>query len=162
MEDLSLHIMDIVENSLRAGASRIDIRMIENKKDDFLTLEIEDNGKGMDKESLENAANPFYTTKQGKKFGLGLSMLSQACREAEGEMKIESCTGEGTEAQRHRGTKVIATFKMDHIDMKPIGDIEKTLKVLRATHPEVNLSFDYVIKQGTKAQSGKGTEYENL
>jgi signal transduction histidine kinase len=138
MEDLSLHIMDIAENSLRAGARNIEIRLIE--ENNTLIIEIEDDGQGMDEKTLQNALNPFFTTKNGKKFGLGLSLLAQASQEAGGTMRIEK--------RKSKGTKIIASFKTDHIDIKPLGDINKTLRVLKATHPEVNFSFEHTIKDG--------------
>ncbi len=136
MEDLSLHIMDIVDNSLRVGAENIDIRLVENTENHTLILEIEDDGPGMDEELLKNATNPFFTTKEGKKFGLGLSLLSQASEDAGGMMKIER--------GKDRGIKITATFHTDNIDIKPIGNINKTLRVLRAAHPEVNFSFEHI------------------
>ncbi len=136
MEDLSLHIMDIVENSMRAGAENIAVTLLEKDSKNKLVVEIEDDGRGMDDEMLENAVNPFYTTKEKKKFGLGLALLSQACEEAGGSMKVQrSSSG---------GIKVIASFIKDHIDMKPMGNIDATLKVMRATHPEVHLSYKHL------------------
>ncbi len=142
MEDLSLHILDIAENSLRAGAEHIEIRLLENKDEHTLTLEIEDDGTGMDEKTLQQAANPFFTTKDGKKFGIGLSLLSQASEDAGGKMRIEK--------GKDRGVKITATFHTDNIDIKPTGDIDKTVRVLRATHPQVNLSFEHIIKDRLK------------
>jgi signal transduction histidine kinase len=138
MEDLSLHIMDIAENSLRAGAQNIEIKLIEDNT--ILILEIKDDGKGIIEEKLDNAMNPFFTTKKGKKFGLGLSLLSQASEETGGRLRIEK--------RKTKGTKIIASFNKDNIDMKPIGNINKTMRVLQASHPEVNFSFEYVTKNG--------------
>lgn len=128
--------MDIAENSLRAGAESIDIRLVENTENHTLTLEIEDDGPGMDEETLKNATNPFFTTKDGKKFGLGLSLLSQATEEVGGTMNIER--------GHNRGIKITATFYTDNIDLKPIGNIDKTLRVLRAAHPKINFSFEHI------------------
>ncbi len=113
----------------------MEIRLVEEDK--ILTLEIEDDGKGMEEDLLKNARNPFITTKEGKKFGLGLSFLSQACEEAGGRMKVEK--------GKVKGTKIIASFNKDNIDMKPIGNIPKTLRVLQASHPEVNFLFEHII-----------------
>jgi K+-sensing histidine kinase KdpD len=138
VEDLSLHILDIAENSLSAGAKNIMIRLIEDEN--ILTLEIEDDGKGMDEKLLRNAMNPFYTTKDGKKFGLGLALLAQAASEAGGSMKIHK--GNVT------GTKIIASFNKDNIDIKPMGNIERTMRVLIASHPEVIFNFKHIINNG--------------
>jgi signal transduction histidine kinase len=138
MEDLSLHIMDIIENSVRAGAENIAVRLVD-RADHMLVIEVEDDGKGMDEDTLKNAVNPFYTTKNGKKYGLGLSLLSQACEEAGGSLRIEK--------GNPKGIKVIASFKKDNVDIKPTGNIEKTLRVFRTLHPEVHISFERINKK---------------
>ena len=138
MEDLSLHILDIVDNSLRAAAANVIVRLIENATDRTLTLEIEDDGVGMDDDELRHAMNPFFTTKDGKKFGIGLSLLAQAAEDVGGSMQIEP----GPDF----GIKITAIFHTDHPDMNPLGDIHKTLRVLQATHQEVQLSFEHLYK----------------
>ena len=143
MEDLSLHILDIAENSIRAGARNVDIRLVEHKNNTVLILEIEDDGTGMDEETLKNAMNPFFTTKDGKKFGLGLSLLSQSAQEAGGNMTVEK--------RAIKGTKIIATFDKSNIDIKPTGDIKETMRILKTSHPEINFSFEHVIKNGDTA-----------
>ncbi len=135
MEDLSLHILDIAENATRAGGKRILIEITENEDDDRLTIRIEDDGKGMDAQTLEEAMNPFFTTKGGKRFGLGLSLLAQAARQTGGEMTIESREGVGTE--------VIAAFRPSHPDMKPMGNIAETMAILIAGNPAVRFVFDH-------------------
>jgi len=135
MEDLSLHILDIVENSLRAHARTVEIRLIHDRQEDFLTLEITDDGEGMDEAELKRATDPFFSTKEGKRTGLGLAFLAQAAEEAEGDLKVESRKG--------GGTKVIASFRMGHIDRKPLGDLEETVKCLKATHPEVDFRYEF-------------------
>ena len=134
MEDLSLHIMDIVENSFKAGAKKIVINLIENGANN-LVLEIEDDGKGIEEGLLENIIDPFYTTKSDKKYGLGLSLLAQACEETGGRLKIEKGVP--------RGLKVTASFKKDNVDLKPLGDINKTVRVFQALHPEIVLKFKH-------------------
>ena len=136
MEDISLHVLDIVENSIRANARNINIVIMEDKKNDLLALVIEDDGEGMDDKTRENALNPFFTTKKGKKIGLGLPFLSHSAEEANGAMKVESEPG--------KGTVITATFKLGHIDRKPFGNLNETLKCLRITHPEINITFDHV------------------
>lgn len=135
MEDLSLHILDVAENALRAKAKKVAIRIREEKKKHLLTLYIEDDGEGMDKATLERALNPFFTTKEGKKTGLGLSLLSQAAHQTEGSFKVDSKQGQGT--------KVKAVFKRDHPDMKPMGDVLQTVATLVAGYPQVQFIYDY-------------------
>lgn len=135
MQDLSLHILDIAENAIRAGGDRIAIEILEEEEHDKLTISIEDNGKGMSAEMVEKARDPFFTTKGGKRFGLGLSLLAQAAQQAEGEFRIDSEPG--------LGTKIVAVFKLSHPDTKPMGDIVETMKTLVASHPEKRFVFDY-------------------
>jgi K+-sensing histidine kinase KdpD len=135
MEDLSLHILDIVENSIRAHAKKIEIKIIEEKKKDLLTIEIIDDGKGMDKKTLKNVLDPFFTTKNTKRVGLGLSLLAQSAEESGGSIKIESKPGQGT--------KVKAVFGYSHIDRKPLGNVNKSLKVLITTNPDINFIYEY-------------------
>lgn len=135
MEDLSLHILDIAENAISAGARNIAIYLEENEAENLLTLQIRDDGRGMDEETRKKALDPFFTTKQAKKVGLGLPLLAQACREAEGSLEIDSKPG--------KGTTIIAKMKLNHIDRKPIGDIEETLKALIIGNPEVKFKFVY-------------------
>ena len=136
MEDISLHILDIAENSIRAGAKNVNIKVTEDRKNDLLTLIIEDDGEGMDETTRALALDPFFTTKKGKKVGLGLSLLSHSAEEAGGTMKIESAPG--------KGTKISVTFRLSHIDRKPIGNLNETIKCLVITHPEIKLNSDYI------------------
>lgn len=135
MEDLSLHILDIVENSIAARAKRIEIKITEDVKEDMLTVEIADDGQGMDAETLKKAMDPFFTTRTTRRIGLGLSLLGQAARESGGGIQIESKLG--------KGTRVKATFGYSHIDRKPFGDMEATLKTLIVGNPEVDFIYEY-------------------
>ena len=135
MEDLSLHVLDIAENSIRANAKNVSIILSEDRKNDLLTLTINDDGEGMDEQTKAYADNPFFTTKEGKNVGLGLAFLSHSAEEAGGTMMVESEPG--------KGTKITATFKLGHIDRKPIGDFNETIKCLKITHPEINITFDH-------------------
>ncbi|MCK4307443.1 sensor histidine kinase [candidate division WOR-3 bacterium] len=135
MEDLSLHILDIVENSIGAKASRIKIKVNEDMKRNLLTIEIKDNGEGMDKETIKKVLDPFYTTRTTRRVGLGLSLLAQATKESEGNIKIKSIIG--------KGTSVKAIFQYNHIDRKPLGDIEKTLTTLIVGNPEINFIYEH-------------------
>ncbi len=140
MEDLSLHILDIVENAIRARAKNVRIRLTESEQSDLLTLEISDDGEGMDEEQVKRSTDPFFTTQSEKRTGLGLAFLAQSTREAEGSLDVSSAPG--------KGTTVIARFKRSHIDRKPLGDIEETVRCLRATHPELHFSFEHSMEEG--------------
>ena len=135
MEDLSLHILDVVENCIAASASRIEIRIVEDTDRDLLSLEIRDNGKGMDAETRKKALDPFYTTRTTRRVGLGLPLLAQAAREGGGHFELDSEPG--------RGTTVRAVFQLSHPDRKPLGDIAGTLETILTGRPELDLQFAY-------------------
>ena len=135
MQDLSLHILDIVENSLAAGARRVEIRIEENLQRDRLTIEIMDDGCGMYEAMVKQALDPFFTTKTTRRVGLGLPLLGEACRICDGELCLQSCPGEGT--------TVKATFQHSHIDRKPLGPMGDTLIALIVGHPEVDLLYEH-------------------
>jgi len=135
MEDLSLHILDVVENSIRAGAGQIEVRLEEKKAENILYLFIIDDGFGMDEETVKEVSSPFYSSKEGKNFGLGVSLLKQSALETEGYFEINSTIGVGT--------KIKAVFKIDHPDMKPLGDIMLTIKILRLSHPEIEFKYNF-------------------
>jgi len=135
MEDLSLHILDIVENSLRASADTVEITIREDTKRNRLSLEIRDNGRGMTEEERKRALDPFFTTKENRKYGLGLALLAQAAEESGGGLELQSEPG--------RGTTVRAEFDLGHPDSKPLGDVAATLRTLLFTNPELKLKFEY-------------------
>jgi len=137
MRDLSHHILDLAENSIEAGARLIEIRIVENSRRDRMIFEIADDGKGMDKERLERARSPFFSTKKERRIGLGLPMLVQAARAAGGTFSLSSRPG--------GGTRVRATFQRSHIDRQAIGDIAETMTVLIIGHPEIDIRYVHKI-----------------
>lgn len=137
MQDLSLHILDVAENSIRAGSRTIEIALDEDPARDLLTLTIADDGMGMGERERRAALDPFFTTKPGKRVGLGLSLLAQAAAQAGGTMTLES--------EKDAGTIVTATFRLSHVDRKPLGDVDQTLTCLRAAHPEIVFRFRHAV-----------------
>jgi len=147
MEELSLHILDIVENSIAAGARHVEIRLYESRKEDRLSVEILDDGVGMSEAALRKATDPFFTTRSSRRVGLGLSLLEQAARAAGGTFRIESRPG--------AGTRVTALFQYSHLDRQPLGDIASTLLTLVTGNPEVEFSYEH---RTDDAQVSFGTE----
>jgi len=143
MEDLSLHILDIAENSIDAHAATIRITIEESRRRDILVLEIEDDGRGMTEDQMRKALDPFYTTKTTRRFGFGLSLLSEAAKAASGDFSVRSEPG--------KGTLVRASFQLSHIDAKPLGDIPQTLVTLIMGHPEVDLVYEHRCDDSTYA-----------
>ncbi|MEJ2701633.1 MAG: ATP-binding protein [Sedimentisphaerales bacterium] len=135
MEDLSLHILDVAENSISSSAGRIEIRIDEDPENDVLTIEIKDDGKGMNERTLQKALDPFFTTRTTRRVGLGLPLLAQAARETDGKIELHSSPG--------RGTTVRATFGYSHPDRKPMGDIHETIRTLVMGHPEIDFLYEH-------------------
>lgn len=140
MLELSMHILDIVENSTRAGARLIKINIAEDIKEDNFSIEIKDDGAGMNEDTLRKTLDPFFTTKKVREIGLGLPMLSYSAKSTGGDFTIESKEGEGT--------RVVTEFKHSHIDRQPLGDITGTLITLIAGNPEVD--FVYCHRNGAE------------
>ncbi|MFB3776335.1 MAG: ATP-binding protein [Bryobacteraceae bacterium] len=128
-----MHVLDVVENSISAGARRVAIRVRESRSEDSFLIEIADDGAGMSEETLRRATDPFFTTRTTRRVGLGLPLLEQAAQAAGGWLRIESAPGVGT--------KVTALFRHGHIDRQPLGDMGRTLLSLIVGNPDVE--FDY-------------------
>jgi len=132
VEDISLHILDIAENSVRADAKKIEITITRDEKDELLRVAVIDDGSGMDPETLARLRDPFFTTKR-KKTGLGIPLLSQTAEQSGGKVTVESSPG--------KGTKVLATFGWSHVDRPAIGNMAETLLTLIMGHPELDVVY---------------------
>lgn len=139
MLELSLHIMDLVQNSLAAGATRVAIRVRESSAEDRLDMEIEDNGGGIPPEMLGRITDPFVTSRKTGQAGLGLPLLREAAERCGGGIEVHSTTG--------AGTKVCAWFRRDHVDRAPLGDMGETLGVLIAGNPGVGLLYEHRVDE---------------
>lgn len=135
MTELSLNVLDIANNSVRAGASLIEIIVNINTLDDNLSLRITDNGCGMTKEQLSKVEDPFFTTRTTRGVGLGIPFMKQAAVDTGGSFRIESCPGEGT--------TVTATFGLSHIDRMPLGDINSTIYTLIIANSQIDFMYTY-------------------
>lgn len=132
MRELALHLLDIAENSVRAGATRIRVSVMLDAANDLLTLRVDDNGPGLPV-NTEDALNPFFTTKSGKRTGLGLSLFQEAAERAGGRLSLDAgCFG---------GLGVEATFEHAHIDRTPLGDVATTMMSLLLSNPETCIEF---------------------
>jgi len=133
--ELAMHILDIAENSVRAGAQLVTIRILEDLEKDLYVMEIADDGRGMNAEERQRALDPFYTTKKVRKVGLGLPMLQNAARNTGGEFRLDSKVG--------GGTTVTAKFGRSHIDRQPLGNIAASLISLILGNPGVDFVYDH-------------------
>jgi len=135
--ELSLHILDIMQNALEAGASRIELAIEEELSKDLLRIAITDNGRGMDKATLERARDPFFTTRSTRRVGLGIPLFAATAERCNGSFRIESTPGEGT--------IVAATFQHSHIDRPPIGDMVTTLLSVILAQEHVDLCYRHQV-----------------
>ena len=143
MKELSLNILDVAENSVKAKASLIEISLKETEE--TLTLTIADNGCGMKPDILAGVIDPFYTTRTTRKVGLGVPLLKMAAEQTGGEMRIESYH-ESDYPDRH-GTVVTAVFYKNHIDFTPLGDVISTITTLIQGSPHIDLVFSHTSLQ---------------
>ncbi|MBE6787919.1 MAG: sensor histidine kinase [Ruminococcaceae bacterium] len=144
MKELSLNILDITENSVKAGATLTEIFISENEEK--LVLTITDNGSGMTEEVLKGVINPFYTTRTTRKVGMGLPLLKLAAEQTGGKLEIFSKHYE--KFPNEHGTKVSATFYKNHIDCVPLGDVVETVKTLIQGHPDTDFLFIHKTQNG--------------
>jgi Histidine kinase-, DNA gyrase B-, and HSP90-like ATPase len=137
MEDISSHIMDIVMNSVTAGAQHIAIAVKKDPRTFVMSLTISDDGSGMDAEMARKVQDPFFSTKTGRKVGLGIPLLKGTAETTGGSFALMSAKGVGT--------KIVATFDSRHPDLPPLGNIRDTFFVLIVSHPEIDFDLHYSV-----------------
>lgn len=130
MRDLSLHLLDIIMNSIRAEASRILVSITKNEQQDSLIVTIEDDGKGMSPDFVKKVTDPFATTRTTRKVGLGIPLFKESCELTDGDLSIESSEGVGT--------TLTARMKLSSIDRLPLGDMGETLAGLIRAYPDLD------------------------
>ncbi len=128
-------MMDIIQNSIRAGATQIGIEIEEDTRQNCYRMVFTDNGTGMSEEVLANVADPFYTTRETRKVGMGLSLLKQNAERTGGGLEIESLQG--------KGTRVSALFTHDHLDRPEAGDLAGSSVLMMMTNPQIGFVFSY-------------------
>ncbi len=139
MKDLSLHILDIAQNSVSAQAKNMIIEIKEDTQLNTYSIHIQDDGKGIPADILERVTDPYYTSRTTRKVGLGLPLFKQNAEMAGGQFTIQSLPG--------RGTRVMATFLHDHFDRPPLGDIAGVLIILISSNPEIEWYYKHVLNE---------------
>lgn len=139
MTELSLNVLDVANNSIRAGADLIEIKIEIQRASDILRITIADNGCGMTKEQLQKVEDPFFTTRTTRKIGLGVPFFKMAALSTGGTFEIHSIVGQGT--------TVTAQFKLSHIDRMPLGDINSTVHTLITLNTEIDFLYTYVFDE---------------
>ncbi len=140
MKEISLNILDITHNSIKAKAETIEISVDEQQSENLLKIMIRDDGCGMDEEFLRGVTDPFVTTRTTRKVGLGIPLFKQSAESADGSFSISSKVGEGT--------TVCASFRIDHLDRMPIGDMSSTIVSLIQANDRIRFVYKHKTDQG--------------
>ena len=136
MKEISLHILDIVQNSIEAKASLVFIRIVEDNEYNRYTITIQDNGSGMDKATAKAASDPFFTSRTTRNVGLGIPLFKQNAEQTGGSLNIAS--------EKGKGTTITTQFVLNHIDRPPLGNIGSTLSLLAGSTPNVDFIYEHI------------------
>jgi hypothetical protein len=140
MKELSMHILDITMNSIKAEATLVEINIEDSIKNNWLKITIKDNGRGMSEETVNKVTNPFYTTRTTRKVGLGIPMLKESCERCSGYLKIYS--------QEGSGTTVSCYFERDNIDRAPLGNMGETIMTIINSGDNCELIYTHDTDEG--------------
>lgn len=140
MKEISLHIMDLVQNSIRAKASEIEVVVNESEKNNFLKIDIIDNGSGMSPEMLQKVTDPFFTSRTTRSVGLGIPLFKQLVDQCSGNFTIQSTEG--------KGTQVSSVMELRHIDRQPMGDIAGVMVLLISANPHIRFLYHHKTDSG--------------
>ncbi|HOO95124.1 MAG TPA: sensor histidine kinase [Proteiniphilum sp.] len=135
MVTLAMHMIDIVQNALRAQANMITITLDERGDESLLLFQVEDDGSGMSPEILERLSDPFFTTRTTRRVGLGIPFLKMTCEQTGGTLRVSSAEGEGTTVE--------ALYRTDNPDCLPLGDLEGSLLLMVMANPGIRFRFTY-------------------
>lgn len=133
MRELALHILDIARNSIEAGASSVEIDLVEDRQADKLEITIRDDGPGMSSDVAAKAADPFYSTRTTRRVGLGLALFKAACERSDGDFAISSEPGEGA--------TVRGAMRLSHFDRPPLGDMAAVVQALACEADSISLRY---------------------
>jgi anti-sigma regulatory factor (Ser/Thr protein kinase) len=145
MREIALHLLDIAENSVAAKAKNIRIEVSEDLVEDRLWACVQDDGRGMDAETVKRVIDPFYTTRTTRKVGLGIPLFKDAAEMAAGDLTLQSEPG--------KGTRLEVRFQHSHIDRMPLGDIAMTFRTLLISYPHIHWVFRYQIRLSPETQA---------
>ena len=141
MRELSLNVMDVAQNSVRANATVVRISVTESDKEDRLTIVIADNGCGMTQEQVQQVIDPFFTTRTTRKVGLGVPLFKLSAEQTGGSFDIQS--------EKGVGTTTTASYVKSHVDMTPLGDINSTVKILIQCNPDIDFVYTCTTDNGS-------------
>ena len=139
MRELSLHVLDLVQNAVEAGASRVELEIIEDEAADRLVIAISDNGRGMEENQRSKVTDPFYTSRTTRRIGLGIPLIQMSTQRCDGSLKIASEPG--------RGTKIEAIYRYHHWDRPPLGDMAETLQSILVGNQGFDFSYSHRVAE---------------
>lgn len=139
MRELSLHILDLVQNAIEAGAVKVKLEIVEDKKKDIFLIRVTDDGRGMDEIMRKKVLDPFVTTRTTRKIGLGLPLIDMSTKHCGGYLKIDSEPG--------RGTIIEAMYLFSHIDRPPLGNIIETIKSILIANPDLDFCYSHSVDE---------------
>ena len=139
MRELSLNVLDIVQNSISAKATVIEIELLEHIEKDLLEINIFDNGKGMTEEQVKSVIDPFFTTRTTRKVGLGIPLFKMAAEMSGGWLDIKSEVG--------KGTRVYTSYGYSNVDRMPVGDMNGTVSMLIRMNPDIDFVYTHSINE---------------
>jgi hypothetical protein len=140
MKEISLHILDIIQNSIAAKANRIEVSISEDDIADQISIGISDNGIGIDSGIIKKIVDPYFTSRTTRKVGMGLSLINEAAERCGGLLAIESKPG--------TGTKIKIIMKKSHIDRQPLGDIAGVMALMVSSNPLIDFIYKHHAKGG--------------
>jgi hypothetical protein len=141
MRELSLHILDLVQNSIEANATTVTLEVIEDEEADRLIIRVSDNGRGMDEKIRQLVIDPFITTRTTRRIGLGLPLMEMSSKRCDGYLNIDSVPGQGTTVE--------AMYRHSHLDRPPLGNMVETIKSILVANPELHFTYHHSINKRT-------------
>jgi hypothetical protein len=153
MLELALHVLDILQNAVEAGATRVDLAIVEDEGADRLSITVRDNGRGMDEQTARQVLDPSYTTRTTRHVGLGLPLYGAAAETAGGGLAVHSRPGEGTTVE--------AVFQLSHPDRQPLGDMQGVLLAFLLSERAPDLSYIHRVVRhpGDRRRTPGGAEF---
>ncbi len=154
MLELALHVLDILQNTVEAGATRVTLLIDEDRPADCLTISVTDNGRGMDDRTVARVIDPFYTTRTTRHVGLGLPLYGMAAEQAGGKLTIASQPGLGATVQ--------AVFRWSHPDRQPLGDMAGTLLAFLLSARAPDLQYEHRVKADRTSENDRVFEFDTV
>ncbi len=147
MRELSLHILDLIQNSIEAGATSVKLEIIEDFVNDSMIIRVSDNGRGMNEKMRQLVIDPFITTRTTRRIGLGLPLMDMSTKRCGGYLKIDSIPGQGTVVE--------AMYQHSHFDRPPVGNLVETIKSILVANPALQFFYHHTVNDRSLSVSSQ-------